>query len=207
MLGILFVAMILLWSACSSSPPKHKSSANNTSLAGSAQPDDPTPTSSPSVQIPIITTTAPSTAPTQVPPVLPSAGGSPVTPTCADTDLLLTVVPAAATAQAGTYIRFTLDIKNVSGRPCTRDLGPDHQEAYLQSGTDKVWSSDVCNAAHGSDVVLMAPDIVHSYSSTWNGLASDAGCAPNRAAPKPAKYQLIGRLDTKLSEPVTLQLT
>jgi hypothetical protein len=161
------------------------------------------------VQIPIIggVPTVSASATASAPPTSPAVGGSLAPPTCADTDLLLSAAPETPTAQAGVYIKFTLNVKNVSGRPCTRDLGPDHQELYLQSGTEKIWSSDVCNAAHGSDVVLMAPDIVHSYNNTWNGLTSDTGCAPNRAAPKPAKYQLIARLDTKLSEPVTVQLT
>ena len=205
-LGVLFIVMIMFWSACSSSPAKRRSSANDTALAGSAQPETPTPTPalSTGAQIPIIGTAPPTTEPASTP---PSATGSPGVPTCADTDLLLSAAPETATAQAGVYIKFTLNVKNVSGRPCARDLGPDHQELYLQTGTEKMWSSDVCNPAHGSERVLMAPDIVHSYNNTWNGLASDAGCAPNRAAPKPGKYQLIARLDTKLSAPVTVQLT
>ena len=113
-LGVLFVVAIMMWSACSSSPPARRSSADSTSLAGSAKPDRTT-SSSPTVQIPIIGTVAPTTAAASTPPTQPAASGSGTTPTCADTDLLLKAVPEMATAMAGVYIKFTLDVKNVSG--------------------------------------------------------------------------------------------
>jgi hypothetical protein len=99
-----------------------------------------------------------------------------------------------------------LKVKNITDRPCTRDLGADHQELYLQSGTTKVWSSDVCNPVHGSDVKVMQPNIEHSYDNTWNGMASNAGCV-NRKAPGIGKYELYARLDTKISGPVLVELT
>jgi hypothetical protein len=52
----------------------------------------------------------------------------------------------------------------------------------------------------------MQPNIERSYANTWNGKASDRGCA-NRAAPPPGKYELFARLDTKISDPSPVQLT
>ena len=51
------------------------------------------------------------------------------------------------------------------------------------------------------DFNALKPSIEVSFSTTWNGKATNNGCA-NREVPPAGKYELVGRLDTKLSTPV-----
>ena len=206
-LGALLLAVIVLWTSCSG--PSKSDASKGVAVNTSASPD-PQPSTDATILTPTIGGSATgSPAPTSlVPPVCsadPGGTAAPLTP-CTDTDLLLTAMPETALAPNGAYIKFYLKIKNTSGRPCTRNLGADHQELYLQSGTNKAWSSDVCQPVHGSELVTMQPNIEHSYSVNWNGLASNAGCT-NRKPPGIGKYDLFARLDTKISAPASVQLT
>jgi hypothetical protein len=202
-LGVLLVVVIIMWSSCSG-PSKSDAGATRTGATKSASPQA-SPSTSAAVLTPTIATT--SDTPTSVAPVAPPPSNTPATASaCTDADLQLTAAPETATAPNGAYLKFYLRIKNISGRPCTRDLGADHQELYLQQGTTKVWSSDACNSLHGSDVVTMEPNIVHEFSNNWTGQASNNGCT-NRKPPGIGKYELFARLDTKISEPANVQLT
>jgi hypothetical protein len=203
-LGVLLLVVIIMWTSCSG-PSKSDASKN----AGVTTTESPSPEPSPAASIltPTIGGSTTSSPTLFAPPATGDPGGSAAAvTTCADTDLLLTAQPETALAPNGAYIKFFLKIKNTSGRACTRNLGADHQELYLQSGTTKAWSSDVCQAVHGSELVTMAPNIEHEYSVNWNGLASNNGCT-NRKPPGIGKYELFARLDTKISAPTTVQLT
>jgi len=206
-LGVLLLAVIILWTSCSG-PAKSDTSKNvgvNTTTSPDSQPSTGSSILTPTIGGSVTGSPAPTSL---VPPVgsaNPAGTTAPLTE-CADTDLLLTATPETALAPNGAYIKFYLKIKNAAARPCIRNLGADHQELYLQAGTNKAWSSDVCQPVHGSELVTMQPNIEHSYSITWNGLASDAGCA-NRKPPGIGKYELFARLDTKISAPAAVQLT
>jgi hypothetical protein len=199
-LGVLLVAMILLWSSCSNSSSGSDRASPNPSRSS------PSPSPSTTLLSPTVPSASSSPEPTTSPTSSPAPVAAPAPAACTDADLVLTATPETAVAPSGAYIKFTLKVKNISARPCVRDLGADHQELYLQAGTSKVWSSDVCDAPHGSELVTMQPNIERSYANTWNGKASDKGCA-NRAAPPPGKYELFARLDTKISDPSPVQLT
>jgi hypothetical protein len=202
-LGVLLLAVIIMWTSCSG-PSKSDASKNNAAVNAT---DSPTASPAASILTPTIggTTSSP-TQFTASPTGDPTDPNAAATTPCADADLLLTAQPETALAPNGAYIKFFLKIKNTSGRPCTRNLGADHQELYLQSGTTKAWSSDVCQPVHGSELVTMVPNIEHEYSVSWNGLASNNGCT-NRKPPGIGKYELFARLDTKISAPATIQLT
>jgi len=204
-LGVLLLAVIVLWTSCSGPA---KSDASKTVGVNTTDSPSPQPSAVASVLTPTIGGSATGTpAPFGPAPTTADPGGSAAALTqCADTDLLLTAQPETALAPNGAYIKFYLKIKNTSVRACTRNLGADHQELYLQSGTTKAWSSDVCQPVHGSELVTMAPNIEHEYSVNWNGLASSAGCT-NRKPPGIGKYELFARLDTKISAPASVQLT
>ena len=204
MLGVLLVVVIIMWSSCSG-PSKSDAGANRTSATKSPSPSASPSPSTAAVLTPTLPTTSdtPTSAPASTPPG--SKEGPPLT-ACTDADLQLVAAPETASAPNGAYLKFYLRIKNISGHPCTRDLGPDHQELYLQQGTTKVWSSDACNSLHGSDVVTMEPNIVHEFNNVWTGQSSNNGCT-NRKPPGIGKYELFARLDTKISEPASVQLT
>ncbi|MFF5074276.1 hypothetical protein ACFY2R_24490 [Micromonospora olivasterospora] len=138
-------------------------------------------------------------------PAVPAADGS----TCTDVEISVTPVPLPARAQRGTVVGLQLKIKNRSDRTCSRDVGADMQELYIKSGAEKVWSSDTCGNAKGSDVQSFTPSFERSYQVDWNGKYSSKcanGVASGDFVPA-GTYQVFGRVDTKLSEPVKLTIT
>jgi hypothetical protein len=138
--------------------------------------------------------------------VVPSAPPPPTgsVPQCADSDLSLIVVRDQTVQLRGEYMQLTLKIENLSARACSVDLGA--REFYLQSGATKMWSSNACDAPHPRQPTTLEPSIEVSYANTWDGKATSHGCT-NREIPPAGNYLLFGRLDTKLSEPATVQLT
>jgi hypothetical protein len=146
----------------------------------------------------------PSDAPAPDGPIVPAgdAGG------CTDAEISVTAVVAPTSVRSGSPVDLQLRIKNVSDRTCRRDVGADLQELFVKSGAEKVWSSDTCGTAKGSDVQSFTPNFERSYQVTWNGQNSSRcanGVANGESAPAGA-YQVFGRLDTKLSSPVKLTI-
>lgn len=140
----------------------------------------------------------------QVPADAPAPGDG----ACTDEVMSVIPVPSQTSMKVGVTIEILLKIKNVSSRACSRDIGADAQEVYLRIGAEKIWSSDTCGTASGSDVRSMEPNIEHEYRVAWNGrkstrCAGGAASGPNADA---GSYQLFGRVGTKLSEPVTLTI-
>ncbi|MFI6229986.1 hypothetical protein ACIBCR_22055 [Micromonospora echinospora] len=144
----------------------------------------------------------------------PPAPGGPVVPAggaggCTDAEISVTPVAAPTSVRSGRPVDLQLRIKNTSDRTCTRDVGADLQELFVKSGAEKVWSSDTCGTAKGSDVQSFTPGFERSYQVTWNG--QDTTRCANGLADGPSvpagTYQVFGRLDTKLSAPVKLTIT
>ncbi|MEV4635866.1 adhesin [Actinoplanes sp. NPDC049548] len=128
---------------------------------------------------------------------------------CTDAEISVTPIPAGTTARRGVPIEIRLKIKNVSARACSRDVGADLQELYIESGVQKIWSSDTCSNAKGSDVRQIPPNGEREYNVTWNGRQSNkcsAGLAAGTAPPA-GQYQVRARLGGKVSAPVTITLT
>lgn len=130
---------------------------------------------------------------------------------CTDTEISVKPSANPATAPSGdnVEIELHLEIKNVSQRTCSRDVGADMQELFIKTGADKVWSSDTCGQAKGSDVRSFTPGFAREYTVVWNGRNSTKcanGLADGPATP-PGEYQLFGRLGTKLGDPVKLTLS
>ncbi|GII25306.1 hypothetical protein [Planosporangium mesophilum] len=143
-----------------------------------------------------------------LPPAAPNSSDPPAAPSspCTDEEMSVTAVAESASVGQGSFVKFTLRIKNVSNRSCTRDVGADAQELYLQdAGKVKVWSSDSCDPPHGTDVRTFGPGIETQFWQVWDGKATNAGCT-DRKAPPVGKYELFGRLATKLGDPVAVEL-
>lgn len=127
---------------------------------------------------------------------------------CTDAEISVTPVVLPASVARGASVDLQLKIKNTSGRTCSRDVGADLQELFVKSGAEKVWSSDTCGTAKGSDVQSFTPGFERSYTVTWNGKDASRcanGLADGQAAAA-GTYQVFGRLDTKLSAPVKLTI-
>jgi hypothetical protein len=142
----------------------------------------------------------------------PSAFTLPVsaaTGPCTDSEMEVIAKSASAEVASGTPVPFTITIKNTSPRTCVRDVGADVQELLLQAEGITIWSSDDCGANHGQDLKEFAAGMEVSYTRTWPGHRSRGGnntvecTAP---VPGPGVYQLVARLDRKLSPPFDLKI-
>ncbi|HEY0696927.1 MAG TPA: hypothetical protein VGD43_03865 [Micromonospora sp.] len=211
--GLLFV-IVLLYSCSGSGDPKSGTQASKSSSPPAAGPSvDPTPTD--------VLPTESASAETGLPPAGEPAPGSsssgPVTVTpaagpadgsCADAEISVIPVPAPTSVRQGAAVDLRLKIKNISNRTCSRDVGADLQEIYIKIGAQRIWSSDTCGTAKGSDVQSFIPNFEREYLVTWNGRESsrcDGGLASG-SKPEPGEYQVFGRLGTKVSAPVKLTI-
>ena len=133
---------------------------------------------------------------------------APADGSCADAELAVTPVPASSAAKRGVPVTIRLKIKNTSARTCTRDLGAGAQELYLDQGARKYWSSDTCSADRSANPTRMQPGAEYEFAVTWNGRQSSKCAAALAAgpAPPPGRYELRGRVGTKVSEPVALTI-
>ncbi|MFC7549802.1 hypothetical protein [Plantactinospora sp. GCM10030261] len=141
-------------------------------------------------------------------PANPTGVAAPPPGGCTDAEMSVIPVPNPDTARRGTGVALQLKIKNISGRTCPRDVGSDLQEIYIKLGAQKVWSSDTCSTARQSNVVQFPPSHEQTYQVEWNG-RDDSRCADGVATgpfPNAGDYQVIGRLGSKLSEPVKLSI-
>jgi hypothetical protein len=150
-------------------------------------------------------------------PIVPSEGATPSTsaqpqprPTgpCTDDEIALRVSTEGNRTEyaVGTSVKIFLHIKNTSARSCSRDLGGRAQEVRITQGAQKIWSSDDCSAPGGSDEqTLAAGQELQISNLAWDGRVSTV--CQNRPLVKPGTYQLLGRVNTKWSEPVTLTIT
>jgi len=148
---------------------------------------------------------------------LPTLGGGtgqnsnvnvPADGSCADSELSVTPIPAATTVKRGANVDLSLTIKNTGKRACARDVGADSQELYIVQGARKYWSSDNCSTAKGNDLRQLRPGEERTYKVTWNGRQSNtcAGGVATGPNPPPGQFQLLARLGTLVSSPVTLTI-
>lgn len=206
--GVVLACALMLWASCGGGSDPADKMTQSAASAGA-----PPTSAEPATTLQVFTTGDPVGTGTSAAPAAPPSSAAPqVTgsmPACTDADLSLIAVPEQPMQYRGAYLKFTLKIKNVSPHECARDVGADAQELYLQaSAASKVWSSDACDPPHGTQMSVLKPGIEVSFSTTWNGKATNgAGGCTNREPPAAGKYELVARLGTKISEPVQVQLT
>ncbi|GAA3279129.1 MULTISPECIES: hypothetical protein [Dactylosporangium] len=201
--GVLVAASLMLWASCGGSGGDDQKRTPAAASAGATTAAAPDPTIT--IQVPTTGGATANPAPVQTT-TAASAPAGPTAPPCADADLSLIATPEQAVQFRGAHLKMTLKIKNITDHECTRDVGADAQELYLQVGAVKIWSSDQCDAVHGNKLQVMKPGIEWSFTATWAGKATNTTCV-NGETPPAGKYELMGRLGTKFSEPVQVQLT
>jgi hypothetical protein len=223
-LGALLLAAVLLFVACGGNdkdnPGKNTSAQTPLPAPASSTPEeepsfaDAKPGGGPALPGPgdLQPTLGDGTAASAAPSAHPAGTNANVTAPagaiCADNEMSVVPAPAATTVRRGVPLVIRLTIKNISGRTCSRDVGADPQEIYLDQGARRYWSSDTCSPAHSSDVRQFAAGAQRQYSVTWNGRQSSK-CAGGQAAgpaPPPGQFEIRGRLGTKVSDPVRLDI-
>jgi hypothetical protein len=134
----------------------------------------------------------------------------PVGEECTDEDMLITAEAGRTEFAPGEPVRFTIRIRNDSGRACVRDIGGGQREIYLIEGTgaSKVWSTRLCGAPTGSEVTRLDPGFETTHFDTWSGHTSSTCEGDQPAGPDvtPGSYQLFARLGTAYSEPVAITI-
>ena len=203
-LGALVAVVALFVVRCGSDPSGAK---DNT--AGRTSPP---PSTSASLQRPIVasqagpsgTSTPTGSAPTGQQAAPP--GGAAAGP-CTDAEIVVTAATEGNKSEyvVGTPVKLLLSIKNISARSCSRDVGAAKQELRITQSNQKMWSSDDCAPSGGSAIrTFAANETVDDFGVTWYGHSSND--CQNTPLPQPGEYQLVGRVDTKWSEPVKIVL-
>jgi hypothetical protein len=201
--GALLVLVLLVSYACGGSDGSNAAGQQPTGLSTTSAPDP-----SPSVLSPIIGAGPGSGSPSgtaSAPAGGGPAGGAPAAvDLCTDDDMQLT--PVIRKITGGTYqYEITLTIKNISNRSCKRDVGADPQELHIVLNGQTIWSSDNCQDAHGQpDVRTFGPGIESRFTRGWDGSVGQACTNPTAAAA--GTYQLVAKLDTEVSAPVTFTI-
>lgn len=209
--GALLLLVLLIAYSCGGSSGSGAPSRRTGALAGTPTPD-PTfsefrpQTASPS---PAVTASAgssagapasPSAAPTSTEGA--SAGTTPASDVCTDAEIQLT--PSVQRISGGTFpYQLTLKIKNISNRTCKRDVGSNPQELHIVSDGQTVWSSDSCQGGQGqNNVRSFGPGIEDAFYVGWDG-SGGPHCTNPDGLLGPGTYQIVAKLDTKTSEPVS----
>ena len=137
----------------------------------------------------------------------PPAADSKPAPHCADDALTVQVRTAAKRIPMGSSPAFYLTIGNDSAAACTRDIGADEQELAIRRDDRTVWSSDYCDANHGSDVRRFDPGVHVTYRLVWDGRSAGKGCRQARTMLPRGSYELVGRVGSKHARPYPFTLT
>lgn len=200
-LGVVLALVLLVVSMCGGSGHSKPGAVAPAASATSARPS---PTPARSVQPPIVGAPGGASSSASAP------GGTPSSATaqsdiCSDAEIQLT--PSIQKITGGTYpYQLQLDIRNVSNRTCKRDDGANPQEMHIvNSAGQTVWSSDYCQSNPGSNVATFDPNIVASFKLPWDGYAYGPNCAKGAKLGDGA-YQLVAKLDTKVSAPVAFTI-
>jgi hypothetical protein len=207
--GTLVILLITLIYSCSGGSAQRKTAGKGAAAPSSRPAASPSPKPSASESVPAFTPSD-SISPAPDNPAPAASDSAPASPAatgpCTDEEMAVSAVPEATSVARGNFVKLTLKIKNTSARTCTRDVGADAQELYLVDGAKaKVWSSDACDAIHGNDVRTFRPGIEAEFFVFWDGKATDRGCA-NRPFPTAGKYQLVGRLASKVGDAAVLEI-
>jgi hypothetical protein len=147
-----------------------------------------------------------SPAPTASAYTLPVPG---TTGACTDNEMEVTATAAAAEVLRDHPLDVTIKIKNVAARTCNRDIGANMQELRLLDDRVTIWSSDDCGPNQGTDDRSFEPGQEVTFTLTWTGRSSRGGDGTvvcDAPAPEARDYQLVARLDQKLSAPFAIRI-
>ena len=205
--GLLLLVLLIAYS-CGGSSGSGAPSQRTGAAAGTPTPDPTLSEFRPQTPSPSSEGSGTPSA-TATPGAEPSASGA-TTPTsgsdlCTDAEILLTPSVQRIIGGSSTY-ELTLKIKNTSDRTCKRDIGSNPQELHIVSNGQTVWSSDSCQGGPGqNNVASFGPGIEDAFHVAWDGSSGPNCTNPNKLLP-PGTYQVVAKLDTKVSDPVTFTI-
>lgn len=112
-------------------------------------------------------------------------------PVACSPETLKTTVEAPLTAAAGSPVTFTVNVENLSDQhPCSLNVGWSNVDISVSSGTDAVFSTQVCQFGEENKRLLLDRSMTTSFSFTWQGGIGDEVCAtPTASWSQPGSYQ------------------
>jgi hypothetical protein len=128
---------------------------------------------------------------------------------CTDEEISLTVAVSPSPGSYGGVVTLTLIVRNTADHACLRDVGSAPQELQVSQGATLVWSSDSCGTQQTSDVRAFGPNIESRFWRSWNTYrVAPYECDPPAGVQpaEPGTYQVVARLGTKLSEPLSFEI-
>lgn len=112
-------------------------------------------------------------------------------PVACSPETLKTTVEAPLTATAGSPVTFAVNVENLSDQhPCSLNVGWSNVDISVSSGTDSVFSTQVCQFGEENKRLLLDRSMTTSFSFTWQGGIGDEVCAtPTASWSQPGSYQ------------------
>ncbi|MFI9012225.1 hypothetical protein ACIGNX_33785 [Actinosynnema sp. NPDC053489] len=148
-------------------------------------------------------TTAPP-APASPSPTLPP--GPP--PACEDAQLAVAAEVDRPSTPAGQAVRFTIAVSNTGPLPCAKEIGRRVRELVVTGvdGVTRLWSSNDCFVADGSEVRVLRPGERFAYGIQWAGVTSEPGCR-KQSRVGAGDYLLTAVVAGRASNPVIFRVT
>ncbi len=164
------------------------SSTASSEAAASSAPSATTATS----------TTAATTSATESSEPAPAAAGQ-----CADQSLAIKVSVAQPTYRVGEEPVFGIVITNISGEPCTRDMGSGLQRVSVRTldGGRQLWASTDCYPDGEPDLRTLDRGEQAAFTVTWTGTTSQPECAGERVQVPSGAYHVVAQLGAVRSAP------
>ena len=163
-------------------------SAGPSQQAASSDPASPAPTAS--------------ATPTATPGATPTASG------CEQNLVTVTAATDKAAYAADEKPLLSLKVTNGNKVPCEVNMGTSQMEFLIISGSDRIFSSQDCQADSTDLVKTIAPGQTETANFPWLRNRTVQGCAPIEAKPGTggAYYVFTARLASKTSAKAVFQL-
>ncbi|MBF6349787.1 MULTISPECIES: hypothetical protein [Nocardia] len=196
-IGALVVALaVVIWLVVTvtrggGSPGATGAAASSTASSEAAASSAPSATTATS-------TTAATTSATESSEPAPAAAGQ-----CADQSLAIKVSVAQPTYRVGEEPVFGIVITNISGEPCTRDMGSGLQRVSVRTldGGRQLWASTDCYPDGEPDLRTLDRGEQAAFTVTWTGTTSQPECAGERVQVPSGAYHVVAQLGAVRSAP------
>ncbi|MEU1983736.1 hypothetical protein [Nocardia sp. NPDC019395] len=134
----------------------------------------------------------------------PAASGE-----CADQSLAVKISVAQPTYRTGEEPVFGIVITNISGEPCTRDMGSGLQRVSVHSldGGRQLWASTDCYPDGEPDLRTLDRGEQAAFTVTWTGTTSQPECAGERVQVPTGAYNVVAQLGSVRSAPEPFNIT
>lgn len=128
----------------------------------------------------------------------PAASGQ-----CADQSLAIKVSVQQPTYRVGEEPVFGIVITNISGEPCSRDMGSGLQQVSVHSldGGRRLWASTDCYPDGDPDMRTLDRGEQAAFTVTWTGATSQPECAGERVPVPTGAYNVVAQLGSVRSAP------